>query len=146
MLVMFAHPKCPCTRASLRELERLLAEMGPQCDTAVVFVQPRRTGDDWPLTATWRAAAAIPGVQVALDRGGTEAARFGARTSGQVLLYDAGGSLAFQGGITAARGHEGDNTGRSAIIAFLNGRPAPSCQPTFGCSLGMASAASTFAQ
>jgi hypothetical protein len=61
-----------------------------------------------------------------------------------VLLFDAGGKLAFEGGITAARGHEGDNTGREAIAAHISGRPAPNSQPTFGCALGGASDAFPF--
>jgi hypothetical protein len=119
VLVMFAHPKCPCTRASIRELDRLLAQTGRQCDAVVLFVQPAGTSDEWPRTDTWQAAAAIPGVQVQIDQQGAEARRFGAMTSGQVLLYDADGSLAFQGGITAARGHEGDNPGRAAVVALM---------------------------
>jgi hypothetical protein len=134
-LVMFAHPKCPCTRASLHELERLLAQAAGTLDAQVAFVQPPGTSQDWAKTDTWSAASAIPSVRVVLDRDGVEAGRFGATTSGQVLLYDAAGCLNFQGGITAARGHEGDNPGRSAIIAWTKGQTAPRCQSTFGCPL-----------
>jgi hypothetical protein len=139
-LVMFVHPKCPCTRATVRELERLLAQTAGTLDAVVAFVQPPGTSDGWVQTDTWNAAAAIPGVRVALDQGGAEARRFGANTSGQVLLYDGSGRLSFQGGITAARGHEGDNPGRAAIIALAKGQSAPRYQPTFGCPLGSSSA------
>ena len=65
---------------------------------------------------------------------------FGTFTSGQTLLYDSAGRLLFKGGITAYRGHSGDNEGRSLITALLRGdAPAqiklPVAMPVFGCSL-----------
>ncbi len=37
-LVMFAHPQCPCTEASMEELNRLLARSAGKCGcTSVVF-------------------------------------------------------------------------------------------------------------
>jgi hypothetical protein len=75
-------------------------------------------------------------VTVLDDVDGTEARRFGALTSGQVVVYDADGRLRFSGGITPARGHAGDNAGRSAIIALLEGASSASVEtPVFGCSL-----------
>lgn len=134
-LVMFAHPKCPCTRASLRELERLLTHGAGSLDAVVTFALPPGTEPAWARTDSWQTAAAIPAVQVVLDRNGIEADRFRATTSGEALLYDASGRLAFQGGITAARGHEGDSAGHEAILTLTAGRAAPCRQPTFGCPL-----------
>jgi hypothetical protein len=82
----------------------------------------------------WHAAENIPGVRVVRDDG-TEARRFGARVSGQVLAYSGGGRLAFNGGITGSRGHEGDNAGRSAVEAMLGGRPHAATAFAFGCLL-----------
>ena len=48
------------------------------------------------------------------------------KTSGQVVVYDAKGALLFSGGITAARGHMGDNAGRDRITALLRGDTAAS--------------------
>ena len=65
-----------------------------------------------------------------------EATRFGALTSGHVLLYGADAALLFSGGITASRGHVGENPGRSAIVTLLSGqRPERGRTPTFGCLL-----------
>ncbi len=50
-------------------------------------------------------------------------AELGSSTSGQVLLYDPSGRLAFSGGITAARGHVGDNAGSDAIVGLVMGWP-----------------------
>lgn len=46
--------------------------------------------------------------------------RFGAYTSGQVMLYDTDRRLAFNGGITGSRGHEGNNKGRQAITDWID--------------------------
>ena len=87
-------------------------------------------------TDLWRRAAAIKGVTVVQDSEGVEAERFHAATSGYTLLYGSDGRLLFSGGITGARGHAGDNAGRSAIAALLTAEGAPTgTTPVFGCSL-----------
>ncbi len=135
-LVMFAHPKCPCTRASIAELARAMAVCGDRVAAHVVFFKPGRTGPDWEHTDLWQAAASIPGVRVSVDPDRREAERFAARTSGQVVLYDAAGGLLFQGGITGARGHEGDNAGRDAVVELVTGGQSPVRQTrVFGCAL-----------
>jgi len=134
-LVMFAHPRCPCTRASVGELERLIAQCNGRVRAHVIFYKPHGASDQWAQADLWRSAAAIPGMDVRCDEEGAEAARFGATTSGFVVVYDASGQLRFSGGITAERGHSGDNEGRSAIVAILNGQPPRlTSTPVFGCS------------
>ena len=135
-LVLFAHPRCPCTRATLGELEVLLAQSHGRLRAHMLFIQPPGTTDDWVQTDLWRQALQLPGVTVHGDIGGVEARRFHSETSGQVLLYDSHGRLEFQGGITVSRGHAGDNPGRSAILALLDREsPRQSKTPVFGCSL-----------
>jgi hypothetical protein len=81
-------------------------------------------------------AAAIPGVHVISDERGAQARMFGALVSGQTLLYSATGSLLFSGGITGARGHEGDNPGRTVLTSMLTGQRADTVHtPVFGCYL-----------
>ena len=134
-LVMFVHPKCPCSRASLRELERLLVTASGAMDATVAVIQPPNTHEAWPRTDIWQSAKDIPSVHVVLDREGQEALRFGAHTSGEVALYDAAGNLVFHGGLTPARGHEGDNAGSAAIVRWIRHQPSAICSPTFGCPL-----------
>ena len=70
------------------------------------------------------------------DRIFAEARRFGAATSGYVVLYDMRGQLLFKGGITAGRGHAVDNAGADAIKSLLRGRSADMNRaPVYGCSL-----------
>jgi hypothetical protein len=133
-LVMVVHPKCPCSRASASELRWLCDHQGSKVDTTVLFVRPAGVEALWERTDLWRDVASIPGVTALPDENGVEAARFGAVTSGHTFLYDATGRLAFSGGITPARGHEGDNVGRSAIAAILEGRePLARSTPVYGC-------------
>lgn len=134
-LIMLAHPHCPCTRASIGELARLMAQAQGRVKAYVLFVKPADSADDWEKTDLWQSAASIPGVSVVVDDG-AEALRFHAVTSGQTALYDVEGHLLFSGGITASRGHSGDNAGRSAIVSLLNtGNAEQTETAVFGCSL-----------
>jgi hypothetical protein len=133
---MFAHPKCTCTRASMSELAVLMTEMRGRVETRVVFMKPSEFEAGWEQTDTWTTAKAIPGVSVSIDIDGDEAKRFGAHTSGQVVLYSVEGELLYAGGITAARGHAGDNVGRRRIEAILTQTPVDQrTSPVFGCDL-----------
>lgn len=141
-LVVFIHPRCPCSRATLGELARLLANAPTEigCDVAVALFQPSAAGDEWRDTSLHRLAQGIPTVRTVPDRDGAEARRFGAITSGHVVLYGSDGALRFSGGITPSRGHEGHNAGRAAILAALARQPdpvapGPSHAPVFGCAM-----------
>jgi hypothetical protein len=135
-LVMLAHPKCPCTRASIEELSKLMTSCKGRLTAHVLLVAPSASALDWPKTDLWTSAASIPGVTVSIDRDGREASQFGALTSGQVVLYDANGRLLFSGGITQSRGHSGDNAGRSAIESLVNRGTAEADRSlVFGCPL-----------
>ena len=137
-LLMFVHPRCPCSDASMGELAKLMASAGPRLEASVYFFYPRQQSASWAHTGLWNSAAAIPGVRAIEDRDAEMAGRFGAFTSGQTLVYDASGNLRFKGGITAARGHSGDNAGRSAVEALLASPDSVQelvSTPVFGCSL-----------
>jgi hypothetical protein len=139
-LVMFVHPQCPCSRASLGELALIMAHAGGQLEADVFFYLPAGEASAWARTDLWATAREIPGVHVFEDRQAEVAQSFGAFTSGQTLLYNRDGHLLFKGGITAFRGHSGDNAGRIAILALLqNEAPrtniVPVATPVLGCSL-----------
>lgn len=135
-LVMFAHPRCPCTRASLGELDKLMTRCQGRVGAQVWFIKPADTVGDWTFTDLWRQASAIPGVIVRCDDAGAEASRFHSETSGQTVLYDPDGHLLFQGGITISRGHAGDNAGLSALVNLLERNYSSQVQTlVFGCPL-----------
>ena len=135
-LVLVAHPRCPCTRATLHELGVLMAAVGERVTAHVVLVKPRGVGADWEKGELWQAAHSLGGVSVTVDEGGKEADLFHAATSGQVVLFDAGGKEIFAGGITESRGHEGDNPGLARVVALITGGKAElGSAPVFGCEL-----------
>jgi hypothetical protein len=135
-LLLFAHPRCACTRASVAELARMMARFHDRLEARVLFWTPRDGPSDWNATDLWSSAARIPGVTVLRDEEGREASRFAVATSGGVVLYDARGRLLFQGGITAARGHEGDSFGQERIASLLTTGAADRADaPVFGCAL-----------
>ena len=102
----------------------------------VLFFTPRESGADWQNSELRRSAAQIPGVTVLSDIDGAEARRFGVETSGHTFLFDRNGRLLFNGGITASRGHSGDNVGENAVISLVNDEPASRAHTlVFGCSL-----------
>lgn len=108
---MLVHPRCSCSHASIGELAVLMAQAPMRPQTYVLFLKPGQFPHDWEKSPLWHRAASIPNVTVIRDDDGLEAARFGAATSGQTMLYDANGRLLFSGGITGSRGHAGDNAG-----------------------------------
>jgi hypothetical protein len=135
-LVMFLHPHCPCSRASVGELALLMAHCQGRVAAHLFFLRPAEMPSNWAMTDMWRDAAQIPGVTVHRDDSGREARLFGAETSGETALYDAEGRLLFHGGITISRGHSGDNPGRDTLQALLMGNPAQLANtPAFGCPL-----------
>ncbi|RZA08040.1 MAG: RedB protein [Proteobacteria bacterium] len=137
-LLLFLHPECPCSRATLEELDRVLAATPNKPEVYAVFVVPKGWSTPRAKTALWLRASRMNGVTPVLDREGQEAKRFGAATSGQVYAYSPSGSLTFSGGITPLRGHNGDNPGRMLLEKYLRegGEPTSVANwKVFGCAL-----------
>lgn len=153
-LVLFAHPMCACTRATLSELRAMLPRFGDRITAKVVFLEPAGAAVDWTQSETWKSAAEIPNLGVIADRDGREASLFGATTSGHVVLFSRTGRLLFSGGVTPARGHVGGSPQLSRLTQLLEseteqGPPQPrlASAPTgvvpvpvpgavYGCPLG----------
>ena len=135
-LVMLVHPRCPCSRASLSELNQVM-NRAPRATATVLFVLPDGVDEAWAHGDSWERAHQIPRTRVLVDRGGAEARRFRVATSGHTLLYDPGGALVFSGGVTGARGHEGDNAGRQELAAALaaSSSGGPATARVYGCAL-----------
>jgi hypothetical protein len=135
-LLVFAHPQCPCTAATLDELAQIDAETRQTLDVHVIFYAPEQASQAWVRSANWRRVADTPGFHEVEDWGGRETRRFHVATSGQALLYDDAGNLRFSGGITPSRGHVGDNHGRDSVVFLaLTGSAPRVTTPVFGCSL-----------
>jgi hypothetical protein len=135
-LLIFAHPYCPCTTATLGELERLMPEIKEKVKVVVLFVQPEKRPLTWVQGSNWEMAKKIPGVMAMSDFNYHETDIFGAKTSGQVMFFDAEGEKVYSGGITPSRGHMGDSIGRDMILSWVEGKSVKrEIASVFGCSL-----------
>lgn len=136
-LVLFAHPKCPCSRASINELNRIMAKIGNKVNYNIIFYRPPGFSIDEVKSDLWNMVTKLPFSKTIIDHEGKITQTFGAKTSGQVYLY-AGGTkdLIFTGGITSSRGHEGDNLGSAAIVSYINeSKRIEKKTNIYGCSL-----------
>lgn len=138
-LVMFVHPQCPCTKASLEQLAPL--SLKNNLEIKIVHFKPSIKPDGW--SEKWQLGdwTKNPSVQIIEDIDGAEARRFNAKTSGQTYLFEPDGKLVFAGGITPARGVAGDNKGFDHLSLALsrNKRDANDSNKknslVFGCNL-----------
>jgi len=137
-LVVALHPECPCSQATLEELDSIVAQCPGRLSVRVICMPYDNLPEPVESSRIWRRAQQIPGVTILKDSLGAEVRRFAAETSGETRLYGPGGELLFHGGITASRGHVGDNPGQAAIVDLVGHGAhvgAPVSSPVFGCSL-----------
>jgi hypothetical protein len=135
VLLMAVHPRCPCSRATIAELSKILTHSPRVCRPVLLAFKPGTEPDSWIETGLCRDARLL-GAEIQIDVDGKRAIAMGMQTSGQVLLYDPRGNLRYQGGITSARGHQGDNAGQRYVERILHGDDVPLAKlPVFGCSI-----------
>lgn len=133
-LLMFVHPRCACTDASLLEMEAIADAVGGRASIWILLMRPAGVDEQWNGDWIRERVRHIANARLLTDDQGAEAARFGAATSGHVVLYDARGALLFAGGITETRGHAGDNPARRTVIAAVKGeRIQTRVHPVLGC-------------
>ena len=137
-LLMFVHPQCECSLATVDELQRLMTSAHGKLSATVYFYKPLKEPASWcQKTRLWDAAKLIPSVNLVIDTDAKFAKSYGSRCSGQVLLYSAKShQLVFAGGLTESRGHEGGNAGEDAILEFARSGKCPiSKSAVFGCAI-----------
>jgi len=135
-ILLFLHPRCPCSRSTIRELQRSLAGASVPFALHLIVFSPGSERAEWSNTGVVRDAACLPGATVLFDQDGEETARFGVRTSGHILVYSDRGRLVFSGGVTQGRGHEGDNAGMDAVWGVVHGKAPSVCDTAvYGCSI-----------
>ncbi len=133
-LILFIHPFCPCSHATVNELKRVLAKTNANIAINVVFIKPKGL-KSIQQNDLYQEISQIKGVNIIFDRSNVLAGAFNINTSGSILLYDINGNLIFQGGITGGRAEEGDNLGKSRLIQALKNESGKWQSPVFGCSL-----------
>lgn len=143
LLVMFLHPHCACSRASISELAGVMAAARGALDARVYVLRVSGAEEGWAQTDLVESVRRIPGVEAIADFDGLAARDLRATVSGETSLYAPDGRRVFHGGLTAARGHEGDNAGTRSVLAWLaNPARSPRTTPVFGCYLHESEASS----
>ena len=137
-ILMFVHPKCPCSGSSMSELCNLM-ENFPDLKATVFFYKPATAKSGWEQTELWKKASSVKNITLKTDIDGQKAKSYNVVTSGEVLLYNANERLVFSGGITGARGHVGENEGEDALEKILNREYSTATKkfsaPVFGCRI-----------
>jgi len=82
-----------------------------------------------------REVATIPGVKELRAANGIKAEWLCGETSGHTRLSGTDGRLLFNGGISAAGNHEGDNPRENAIDLVNSSKTKPIARRGFGCAL-----------
>jgi hypothetical protein len=122
-------------RQTLADLQGTLDGAAPPTLRVLVHT-PSSPPPAWDSGADAELRRRLPAGVAIDDRDGALATKLGLRTSGHVLLFAADGRLRFTGGVTAGRGHEGDNRAGRTLAAMLGdaGKPQASTA-VFGCPL-----------
>lgn len=133
-IFLFLHERCPCTRASLKELVQNQRHLN---DTAIeiVFSGPATNTDDRQLLRKL-VRDCFPVAQIHDDPTGELARAYGAYTSGFAVMYRDDGTLHYAGGLTPSRAHAGPCPGRTALQTLNENTTTQTTEaPVFGCPL-----------
>lgn len=118
LLVLAAHPQCPCLPSTLDGLARVL-ERHPEVELRMLVYTPGTNPPSWDDSRWQTLRDGLPDGTVLRDPDGRLATALGATTSGHLSLYAPIGTLTFHGGITQGRGHTGENPAERALLQAL---------------------------
>jgi hypothetical protein len=134
-LLVFLHPKCSCSKATVVELEKLLPTL-EGVDVKVVMNVPAGRDLSWSSGDLKDQVSPLKYVTIVNDMGGAEALRFHASTSGHAMLIDAQKNLIYSGGLTPGRGHVGETQGHTVIRKWARTKNQTSTiEKIFGCDI-----------
>ena len=137
LLLVFIHPQCSCTAATVEQLDQLLNQTPNPVDLVLAVYDSAALHGKQPIQP---GASLHHPFRILADPNGRLARRFGAATSGEILLYSPSRQLLFQGGITPGRAHTGVSPGSQELLAALvSGRHAATASTpqmaVFGCPI-----------
>jgi hypothetical protein len=135
-VMLFLHPKCSCSFASLTEFSNLLSVMKNKADLEVIFAKPAGMSEATLQGELWNEALKLSGVKVSVDELGVEHKKFGVSTSGEMLLFNEQGEKVFHGGLTPSRGHVGLSKGQIFVKEWFGGnKNKREVANVYGCGL-----------
>jgi hypothetical protein len=134
-VVIGLHPHCPCSRATVAELLKIYSHVPEKTKITALVFKPKTEADSW-IECVSLSTLQKMNATIVVDTDGERATSLGLNTSGQIQIYSPQGKLLYNGGITGARGHAGDNIGEGKALALLRGEiKFAESAPTFGCSI-----------
>lgn len=136
-LVLAVHPRCPCTVATVRQLEKLRDTPEHPLRIRAYAFEPARPDQprDWRDTDVTRILERH-GARVIPDPEGNAATTLRLTTSGHAVLFDPNANAVFQGGLTHARGVAGPSAAVVNINRVLAGQPHPlNTTHVYGCPI-----------
>jgi hypothetical protein len=143
-VIVFAHPFCPCTRATLNKLDESLTRFPAGVSIRVIFSTFGLPVSAVSSSAIVAQARRLKGVEVESDNSGTKASEFNAKVSGEVFAFNRQGSCVFHGGLTSGRGHQGESIGQRELeLRVCENVNEPYIGPVFGCTLPVCTDSST---
>lgn len=135
-IIVFAHPHCPCSRASISELTKSLSQFQNKFRTKVYFYIPPGKDIQWAHSSLWEKTQRLPDTEVFIDPDGKIARAFEAKISGETFVLSPQDKILYHGGMTASRGHEGESAGSRGLADIARRGVASVVEsPVFGCSL-----------
>ena len=124
-LLMFVHPECACSRASIGELQQLMTDCKNHVAVHLLFFKPTEsTRTNGTIPAFWTDAKAIQARDVRIDPGGTVGGGLRRPKQADRSWYatpKVGSSLVAASPMDS--GHFGDNAGLDAAIAIVGSAP-----------------------
>ncbi len=129
-VLVFVHPLCPCTPATISQLETITTA----AHITVIQSGPA-VGLNKPDTSHRSTQDHRLGRQMS-DASGELSRAFGAMTSGHVVAYSPEGELLFSGGVTPGRAMTGPSKGLTELREALQShRRVSTSTDVFGCSI-----------
>ena len=130
---LFINPACPCSRSSQINFERLRVSNRDWNFYLVVVQRENYRASEIPGSLPFFDATTEATV---VNDPGEISESLAAHTSGQVIVVDDQMQILFNGGITPARGHQGDCRGMLLVQQILRGESrSVEKSPVFGCAL-----------
>ena len=133
LTLLFLHPECPCSDASIYELQQI-QKLNKEMNYKVVISYPKNTFEKWSNSNRAKRQLNRDSIFELLDdKENVLAKAFGAYTSGFTLIFNTPEDLVFAGGITPSRGHLGRTIAHEIVqeASFLNFTK----NEVYGCSI-----------
>ncbi len=135
-LLVFIHPRCQCSRSIVDQVLSVTETAEVPIRATFVFYCPDGEPDEWVQNESWSRLNDAGKYTLLVDRGGIEAERFNASSSGHCLLFDINRRLLFSGGLAAGKDGMPSPPALDALGTHLSGRrEAVSAFPVVGCDL-----------